>query len=96
MHDTMDPMTCSCEECQSYRAHEERKAAALATRPVPPHEVRIAASRVEALRRALLFEEPLDGIWNPRGEQHFLLALAALETAQRHLVLAALEQTKEA
>jgi hypothetical protein len=42
---------------------------------------------VETLRGQLLFDGALDAL-PPITEQHYLLALSALEQAQRHLTLA--------
>jgi hypothetical protein len=44
------------------------------------------AKAVESLRQDMLCSAAGDGL-GPFSEQHFLLALAALETAQRHLSL---------
>jgi hypothetical protein len=46
------------------------------------------ASQAERFRTETLFAEEGSTVLSPEAEQHYLLALAALETAERHFMLA--------
>jgi hypothetical protein len=58
-----------------------------------PETLREFAAKVETLRHKMLFDVEDAGA-DAESEQYFLLAMHALETAQRFLSLAALKQSQ--
>lgn len=61
--------------------------------PFTPEVLRNYAKGIETMREDFLFNTDGAGA-DLEAEQHYLLALSALDTAQRHMSMAALKQTQ--